>query len=139
MEKDLQDMLEQHPEWIHQYSSCPGIGDELRAAPPSGLNITCVIQWGQESWSRALRYAYTKNEPWKSNDNQQAVDVQDGDEIDEEYFESRIEIVKEQLIAAGVRLAWTLEEIFGKSRSNLLGRFPDVDKVWPLWSTLHLK
>jgi hypothetical protein len=121
MEVSLEAMLEQHPEWTQHYASCGGGGGgndydderQLSSSSSSGLNITCVIGWGQESWEYALKYAYTKNEPWDSAAANTPVEVADGDTIDEEYYQTRIEVVKERLIAGGVRLALTLENIFG--------------------------
>jgi len=111
MEDALEALLKHHPEWAEQYSSCSRNrdGTNIRA---SGLNITCVIQWGQESWVDALTFAYTKNEPWENGSSRKAVEVADGDEISEDYYKTRIGIVVQRLIAAGVRLGLTLEDIF---------------------------
>jgi hypothetical protein len=142
MEKDLQAMLDQHPKWIKDYAACPALIDNTGGdihAPPTGLNITCVIHWGQESWERALKYAYTRNEPWKPSEIEPPVDVVSGDEIDEEYYKSRIEIVNKQLIAGGVRLAWTLEEIFGGRKSNVNPlSITDANSSLSLWGTMSM-
>ena len=42
----------------------------------------------------------------------------DGDALTEEYFETRLEVVERRLAAGGVRLAATLEEIFGDSEER---------------------
>ena len=105
MERALESLLANHTEWSERYTRCQK-GSGAR-------HLECVIEWGQESWSRALKYAYTKNSPW-DNDDYSIVEVVSGDEIDEAYYLSRIPIVKEQLIAGAIRLAATLEDIFGR-------------------------
>lgn len=110
----------------------------IRCQSGSGARaIRCAIQWGKESWERALQYAYTKGCPsqlllLKQQEQQRnssnnsttiatkAQEVVSGDVIDEEYYNSRLPIIKEQLIAAGVRLAATLEDIFGSSNHSVL-------------------
>ncbi|KAG7356109.1 S1/P1 nuclease [Nitzschia inconspicua] len=109
MEDALEALLQKHPEWVDRYNSC---GNN------AALNNTCVIQWGQESWSYALEYAYTKNEPWKDR-HTQPVEVSEGDVLDEDYYITRIPVVNERLIAGGVRLAFTLENIFGQDDSSV--------------------
>eukprot|EP00532_Pseudo-nitzschia_australis_P007978 CAMPEP_0168168096 /NCGR_PEP_ID=MMETSP0139_2-20121125/2892_1 /TAXON_ID=44445 /ORGANISM="Pseudo-nitzschia australis, Strain 10249 10 AB" /LENGTH=409 /DNA_ID=CAMNT_0008085365 /DNA_START=25 /DNA_END=1254 /DNA_ORIENTATION=- len=105
MEGALELLLANHIEWSKRYTRCQK-GSGAR-------HLECVIEWGQESWSRALKYAYTKNSPW-DNDGNSILEVVSGDEIDEAYYLSRIPIVKEQLIAGAIRLAATLEDIFGR-------------------------
>jgi hypothetical protein len=112
LEGSLESFLTDHPELLKRFTSCQN-GSGAR-------HLECVIEWGNESWDRALKYAYTKNSPWKNasspgNDDNVVVDVVSGDEIDEEYYQSRLPIVKEQLIAGGIRLAATLEGIFGQN------------------------
>jgi hypothetical protein len=120
MEASLEVLLQKHPEWVQHYASCGGGTDNKShtiMGSSSGLNITCIIEWGQESWDYALKYAYTKNEPW-NNAAIKRVEVADGDTIDEEYYQTRINIVNKRLIAGGVRLALTLEAIFGETGNN---------------------
>lgn len=68
-----------------------------------GANETCTIQWGQESWDLAIRYAYTLD------DNR--TDVTNGAILDEEYYQTRWPMAKDRLLAGAVRLAGTLEYI----------------------------
>jgi hypothetical protein len=117
LEGSLEIFLVNHPELLKRFTSCQN-GSGAR-------HLECVIEWGNESWERALKYAYTKNSPWNTtassapgNDDNTVVDVVSGDEIDEEYYQSRLPIVKEQLIAGGIRLAATLEDIFGQNDFN---------------------
>ena len=110
MEAALESLLANHTEWEDYFTRCQS-GSGAR-------HLECVIEWGQESWSYALKYAYTKNSPWDPSTTEDegfdaVVEVASGDEIDEAYYESRIPIVKQQLIAGGIRLAATLEDIFG--------------------------
>lgn len=110
MEAALESLLANHTEWEDYFTRCQS-GSGAR-------HLECVIEWGQESWSYALKYAYTKNSPWDPSTTEDVgfdgvVEVASGDEIDEAYYESRIPIVKQQLIAGGIRLASTLEDIFG--------------------------
>ena len=104
MESALESILTNHTDWLEQFTSCQK-GSGAR-------HLECVIGWGQESWSQALQYAYTKNSPWVT-DSRDIIEVAPGDEIDEAYYRSRIPIVEEQLIAGAIRLAATLEDIFG--------------------------
>lgn len=110
MEAALESLLANHNEWLEEFTNCQK-GSGAR-------HLECVIEWGQESWSYALKYAYTKNSPW-NNGNNAAVDIVPGDVIDEAYYSSRIPVVKEQLIAGGVRLAATLEDIFGDKNKSV--------------------
>jgi hypothetical protein len=163
-EDDLLRLLQNHPEWEHDYLSCnvdnnnddgnddddddenhrtgsvrSGGGGDVVAADSGGRrhrphdtnNINnnrittatslsslsseaaaiCVQHWGQESWQIALQYAYTKNIPQKEGG--VVIEVTSGDELDEEYYSTRLPVVKERLVAGGVRLAAALERIFG--------------------------
>eukprot|EP00536_Pseudo-nitzschia_multiseries_P013473 jgi/Psemu1/261428/estExt_Genewise1Plus.C_5760016 len=103
----LESLLEKHPEWLERFTGCEK-GSGAR-------HLECVIGWGQESWSRALKYAYTKNSPWENaSSGDGVVEVASGDVIDNAYYSGRIPVVRERLIAAAVRLAATLEAIFGR-------------------------
>jgi hypothetical protein len=70
----------------------------------NGRNKTCTIEWGEESFEDALMWAY------RNSDNEEIVD---GSVLDESYYETRLPIVERRILAAGVRLAATLESIFG--------------------------
>jgi len=115
MEAALESLLTNHTEWLDYFTRCQS-GSGAR-------HLECVIGWGQESWSYALKYAYTKNSPWELSATEDdeltsVVEVASGDEINEAYYESRIPIVKQQLIAGGIRLAATLEDIFSSKDDN---------------------
>lgn len=118
LEAALESLLANHSEWFDYFTRCQnGSG---------GRHLECVIGWGQESSSHALQYAYTKNSPWDPSTMEDdgfigAVEVASGDEIDEGYYESRIPIVEQQLIAGGIRLAATLEDIFGSTNNDFEG------------------
>ena len=80
----------------------------------NGRNKTCTIEWGEESFEDALMWAY------RNSDNEEIVD---GSVLDESYYETRLPIVEQRILAAGVRLAVTLESILGgppPSSSKLL-------------------
>mmetsp|Transcript_61608 Transcript_61608/g.150820 ORF Transcript_61608/g.150820 Transcript_61608/m.150820 type:complete len:434 (+) Transcript_61608:206-1507(+) len=100
MENHLYELLEQHPKWEDHYLNGPTCGTN----DGYGLNRTCVVSWGQESWKMALKFAYT--------DVDEVTDIASGDTISEEYYESRLPIIEERLIAGGVRLAATIRAIF---------------------------
>jgi hypothetical protein len=100
MENHLLALLQDHPKWEDHYLN----GPNCSVHDGYGLNRSCVVSWGQESWKMALRFAYT--------DVDEVTDILDGDTISEEYYESRLPIVEERLVAGGVRLAATLKAIF---------------------------
>lgn len=66
----------------------------------------CVILWAEESWNYALNYAYVLSD--------NVTQVENGSTLDELYYESRLPIVQEQLVKAGIRLAKTLEIASGQ-------------------------
>jgi hypothetical protein len=127
MEKHLDQLLQEHPEWMERYGSCSKSNimdiDNFYGFSATGRNWSCVNEWGEESWKLALKYAYTKNEPWKrqqhddENNNDSVVEVVDGDVLDEDYFLTRLPIVEERLIAGGVRLAMTLNDVFREKKN----------------------
>jgi hypothetical protein len=82
---------------IELWSACPlnvgGVGSKA-----------CTSEWAQESFRDALMYAYG---------DENGKEVKDGAHLSEEYFETRLEVVQLRLAAGGVRLAATLEDIFG--------------------------
>jgi len=136
MEASLESLLANHTEWFERFTRCQK-GSGAR-------HLECVIEWGRESWSRALKYAYTKNSPWE-NDADGVIEVAPGDVIDDAYYSSRIPVVEEQLIAAAVRLSATLEDIFGlqyetghgsysKHATIQLTRWTESIRTWALIS-----
>ena len=106
MENELRKLLKEHPKWEDHYLNGRNCGPD----DGYGLNRSCVISWGQESWKMALRFAYT--------DVDGETDVVNGDTITEEYYETRLPIIHERLIAGGVRLAATLKAIFKSSKMD---------------------
>mmetsp|Transcript_12858 Transcript_12858/g.18518 ORF Transcript_12858/g.18518 Transcript_12858/m.18518 type:complete len:162 (+) Transcript_12858:681-1166(+) len=70
---------------------------------PDGQNRACTSDWAQESLQYALAFAY--------RDHNTSNALQDGDIITDPYYYSRLHIVKLRLLAAGVRLARTLEYV----------------------------
>lgn len=69
-------------------------------ACPDGGSRKCTAQWGEESLDYALTWAYR---------NVDGNEVQEGDELSGDYYETRLPVVKERLAVAGLRLAATLE------------------------------
>jgi hypothetical protein len=65
-----------------------------------GMNRDCTHEWGEESFEAALRWAY---------ENADGEEVVDGSVLEDIYYETRLPIVKKRIMAAGVRLAVTLE------------------------------
>lgn len=65
----------------------------------NGGSQSCAIQWGQESLTYALKWAYR---------NIDGGEVLNGAVLGDEYFRTRLPIVRERLAVAGVRLATTL-------------------------------
>jgi hypothetical protein len=67
-----------------------------------GRKQECTKQWTEESLQYALSWAY-RNEHGNA--------IQEGDNISDEYYQTRLPIIQRRLVAAGVRLAKTLELI----------------------------
>jgi hypothetical protein len=99
METDLLAKSFQDDDAEEEYLKC-GIGLH---------NKTCTEIWGQESFAIALEYAYEM---------ESGEEVEDGSTLTEEYYETRLPIVKDRLIAAGVRLAATLEAIYNETKTT---------------------
>ncbi|CAJ1968521.1 unnamed protein product [Cylindrotheca closterium] len=74
-----------------------------------GINATCVIAWGKESFDLALQYAYVESD--------NVTQVSTGSTLDELYYESRLPIIKQQLILGGMRLAETIEAIVANQKA----------------------
>jgi hypothetical protein len=77
-----------------------------------GMNATCVTTWGKESWELALKYAYVVSD--------NVTQVASGSILDELYYETRLPIVKERLVLAGIRLAATLEVIAAREQDHII-------------------
>lgn len=92
--------------------------------PALGANRTCTIQWGQESWDAAVRYAYTMS------DNR--TDVMDGSTLDEGYFQTRWPLAMDRLLAGAVRLAGTLEWLVQQNNQTTM-----TGKHTPIASSVH--
>jgi len=96
-----------------------------------GLNVTCVLAWGEESFALALKYAYVESD--------NVTQVKSGSTLEEVYYESRLPIIKQQLILGGVRLAETIEAIVAaKDQSKESPSFAESSKVLEVWKTLRL-
>jgi len=76
-----------------------------------GGRVECTTEWGQESWNYAVQYAYR---------NVDGTDIVNGTSLTKDYYETRLEIVRERLAVAAVRLASTLELTFGDRASSAL-------------------
>lgn len=74
-----------------------------------GRNQTCTELWGAESFQTALKFAYL---------DASSAEVHDGSTLTEAYYESRLPIVRERLVAAGLRLGATLERVFDHRRHD---------------------
>ncbi|PKI33236.1 hypothetical protein CRG98_046372 [Punica granatum] len=78
--------------------------DEIKAWETCSKNqTTCPDIYASEGIKAACQWAYK--------------DATEGTVLKDEYFESRLPIVKLRLAQAGVRLAATLNRIFGTSRN----------------------
>jgi len=74
-----------------------------------GRSKACTSVWAEESFGTALSFAY------REVDGQE---IRNSSTISEEYYISRLDVVKRRVVAAGVRLAWTLELIVKESESK---------------------
>jgi hypothetical protein len=70
---------------------------------PDGASQSCTSAWGEESFDDAINWAYR---------NVDGSEIQDGTNLTTDYHETRLPIVKQRLLAGGVRLAATLESVF---------------------------
>ncbi|KAL3937995.1 MAG: hypothetical protein SGBAC_006997 [Bacillariaceae sp.] len=99
-----------------------------------GINATCVIAWGEQSFDLALKYAYVESD--------NVTQVVSGSTLDELYYESRLPIIKQQLILGGIRLADTIEAIVAakknqeSNKESVFGAAPL--KLSEVWKTLGL-
>ena len=75
----------------------------------NGLSKECTSLWGEESLQAALSWGYR---------NIDGSEIVAGDSLSEEYYETRLPVVKDRVAAAGVRLAATLELVFAGYESN---------------------
>uniref|UniRef100_A0A7S4MKC8 Aspergillus nuclease S(1) n=1 Tax=Odontella aurita TaxID=265563 RepID=A0A7S4MKC8_9STRA len=79
------------------------IDDWLRCA--DGLAVECPLAWAEESLDDALRWAYS---------NENGIEITDGANITDAYFNTRLHVVRNRLAAAGVRLANAIEIVLGE-------------------------
>lgn len=97
-----------------------------------GMNATCVIGWAKESWDLALEYAYVVSD--------NVTQVTSGSILDELYYESRLPIVKQQLVLAGIRLAATLEAIASAATAAKEEEHRFISpSLWQAWKALKMK
>jgi hypothetical protein len=88
--------------WQTRVGPTPTWQEWLRCADAS-IHL-CTTLWGEESWEYAAQFAYS---------NCDGTEIVDGTVLDDDYYVSRLPIVRERLAVAAVRLAATLELIFG--------------------------
>lgn len=62
----------------------------------------CVSEWAQESFRSALEYAYVDED---------GDEIVDGASLSQEYYLTRLDVVRQRLAAGGVRLAMILESL----------------------------
>jgi S1/P1 Nuclease len=74
-----------------------------------GRRQDCTTQWAEESLEYALSWAYR---------NEHGNDIHEGDDISDKYYRTRLPILQRRLVAAGVRLAITLELIHNEVNSD---------------------
>lgn len=106
IEKAVQEFYNGERELFEQdlYSMIADFADSgelnLWLACGDGRKIACTSVWAEESFGTALALAYRdeKGQP-----------IRNATTITKEYYLSRLQVVKRQVVAAGVRLAWTLE------------------------------
>lgn len=69
-----------------------------------GTRKSCTAAWATESFEEALQYAYRS---------EKGEDIGDSWTLTDEYYSTRIPVVKRKLALAGARLASTLEHVLG--------------------------
>lgn len=74
-----------------------------------GRQKACTTVWAQESFGTALSWAYRDVD---------GLEIQENGTISEDYYHSRLEVVKRRIVAAGVRLARTLELVHTETKSK---------------------
>lgn len=114
VETDLLDLIwhtRTTPTWYQNWLRCG-----------NGQQQNCTIQWGEESWWYAIHYAYR---------NVDDTEIRDGTNLTEVYYQTRWPVIQERLAVAGVRLAATLEIIFGDGMdlTYIGGTTPAADAV----------
>jgi len=72
-----------------------------------GISKHCPALWAEESFEDALKWAYSDEE---------GSEVLDGAVLSEDYFETRLHVVRRRLAAAGVRLGAVLDNALGQAK-----------------------
>lgn len=131
MEEHLLKFMEEHPSTtIDRYLEC---------SASSAFDLAhCTRVWGGESFALALEYAYRL-----STSEEEDEEATSGSTITEGYYQSRMAIIEDQLMAAGVRLATVLEGIFSHDRDhrghdenghnkivNKVEKLPSAESFW---------
>lgn len=86
---------------------------DLWLACGDGRKIACTSVWAQESLGTALAFAYR---------DEHGLPIRNSTTLTEEYYLSRLQVVQRRIVAAGVRLAWTLELLCEKHADRIRKR-----------------
>jgi len=92
MELDLLRYIDENPYKVQEWLVCP-----------DASNYTCVMQWANDGLEIALRHAY-RNVDGRFVDN--------GAYLGDAYYKNALPIVWDQMAAAAVRFAYTLDLAF---------------------------
>lgn len=85
---------------MHDIAKAQSTGEwDSWLACPDGSSSNCTIQWAEEALMMALEWAYRGTD---------GNDISSGAVLTEDYYESRIPIVRQQLSIASARLASTI-------------------------------
>jgi len=92
MELDLLRYIDENPYKVQEWLVCP-----------DASNYTCVMQWANDGLEIALRHAYR---------NVDGSFVDNGAYLGDAYYKIALPIVWDQMAAAAVRFAYTLDLAF---------------------------
>lgn len=104
-EQNLMDMIE-------VYAASGQLSLWLACA--DGRKKACTSIWAEESLEFALSWAYRDLD---------GIDIHDGCHISDKYYLTRLQVVKGRIVAAGVRLAMTLELVATDAERRHKGRY----------------
>lgn len=89
---------------LQYIENAPAEAKDSWLACADGTQLNCTMGWANEELEIALRYAYVNDE--------NGIEIVDGDDLMEAYYERAWPVLKEQMAKAAVRMAYTFNKVF---------------------------